>query len=279
MLHKLKKYRFSDYLASFVLLLGAALILLPLIWTIGMALKPDSEIYSPYLLAKEPTFTNFSKAITAIPFFRYLGNTLSIVIPNVIGASLVSTFVAYGFSRFNFRGKRTLFLILLATMIIPGQVTMIPQFLIYRQIGWINSILPLIVPVFFGGGAFNIFLLRQFMSAIPREFDEAAFIDGASQLEIFSKIMVPMCKPAITAVAIFTFMGSWNDFQGPLIYLYDSDRFTLALGLSFFKGMYTSKWNQLMAATILVMLPILVIFFIAQDLIIDGISISSGTKG
>ena len=140
-------------------------------------------------------------------------------------------------------------------------------------------ILPLIIPAFFGGGAFNIFLLRQYMSGIPKDFDEAARIDGAGPFRVFLRIIMPMCKPVLTAVAIFTFMGVWNDFNGPLIYLYDSRKFTLSLGLSFFKGMYTSQWNQLMAATILVMLPILILFFIAQQYIIDGISISSGTKG
>ncbi len=202
-----------------------------------------------------------------------------IVLPNLVGTVVSSAIVAYGFSRFDFKGKRVWFLILLATMMLPSQVTMIPTYLIYRQIGWVNTVLPLVVPAFFGGGAFNIFLVRQFMSGIPKDFDEAARIDGAGPFKIFARVLVPMCRPVMTAVGIFTFMGTWNDFNGPLIYLYDSKKYTLSLGLAFFKGLYTSKWNLMMAATVLVMLPVLILFFIAQDYIIDGIAISSGTKG
>lgn len=262
-----------------ILLAGAVIIMIPLLWTFCMALKPDGEIYNGKFFPTRLEFSNFSRAMTSIPFFLYLWNTLAILIPVMIGTLASSALVAYGFSRFHFRGKRAWFLILLATMMLPGQITMIPQFLMFRQIGWINSNLPLIIPSFFGGGAFNIFLLRQFMSGIPMDFDEAARIDGAGRLRIFWNIMVPMCRPPLTAIGVFTLMGVWNDFQGPLIYLYDSNKFTLSLGLSFFRGLYTSSWNLLMAATVLVMLPILIIFFLAQDYIIDGIAISSGTKG
>ena len=222
---------------------------------------------------------NFVEAVTSIDFFQYLLNTLKVVIPNVIGQVISCSLVAYGFSRYNFKGKRVWFLILLATMMIPGQITMIPQFLLYREMGWVNTYLPLTVPAFFATSGYNIFLIRSYMSGIPRDFDEAATIDGAGPIRNFTQIMMPMCKPVLTAITVFTFMGSWNDFNGPLIYLYDANKYTLSLGLSFFKGLYTSKWNLLMAATVLVMLPILVLFFIAQDYIIDGISISSGTKG
>lgn len=279
---KTKKSRINTIMriiAMVILLAGAIIIIIPLLWTLCMAVKPDSEIYSMNFFPSKVELGNFARAMTSIPFFLYLKNTLLILIPVLIGTLFSSAIVAYGFSRFNFKGKRVWFLILLATMMLPGQITMIPQFLIFRYMGWVDTTLPLIVPAFFGGGAFNIFLLRQFMSGIPKDFDEAARIDGAGPIRIFLKIVMPMCKPVLTAVAIFTFMGVWNDFNTPLIYLYDSRKFTLALGLSFFKGMYTSQWNQLMAATVLVMLPILILFFIAQQYIIDGISISSGTKG
>lgn len=266
-------------LAMFILFAGAVFILIPLIWTICMAVKPDGEIYAKNFFPKAIMWSNFGKALKSIAFFTYFLNTVKILIPNLIGTVLSSAIVAYGFSRFNFKGKRKWFLILLATMMLPGQITMIPQFLIFRQMGWVNTTLPLIVPTFFGGGAFNIFLLRQYMSGIPKDFDEAARIDGAGHFHVFRKVILPMCKPVLTAVSIFTFMGVWNDFNGPLIYLYDSNKFTLAIGLSFFKGLYTSKWNLLMAATLVVMLPILILFFVAQQYIIDGISISSGTKG
>lgn len=270
---------FGSIFAMCILLIGVIIILIPLVWTFAMALKPNGEIFKNNFFPTRPEWSNFYKAITAIPFFLYLLNTLKILIPNLIGTVFVSTFVAYGFSRFNFRGKRIWFLILLATMMLPGQITMIPQFLMFRQMGWLNTTLPLIIPTLFGGGAFNIFLVRQYMGGITKDFDEAARIDGAGHLRIFWNIIIPMCRPAMTAVGVFTFMGCWNDFQGPLIYLYDSNKFTLSLGLSFFKGLYTSKWNLLMAATVLMMLPVLFLFFTAQDYIIDGISISSGTKG
>lgn len=270
---------FSGLISTLILAAGAIIILIPLFWTVGMALKPNSEMYTPNFFPTVIQWSNFKDAVTSIDFFLYLKNTMMIVIPCLIGTVCSSAVVAYGFSRFEFRGKRIWFLILLATMMLPSQVTMIPSFLIYRQIGWVNTVLPLVVPAFFGGGAFNIFLIRQYMSGIPKDFDEAARIDGAGSLRIFMKVMLPMCKPVLTAVSIFTFMGTWNDFNGPLIYLYDSNKYTLSLGLAFFKGLYTSKWNLMMAATVLVMLPILILFFLAQDYIIDGISISSGTKG
>lgn len=279
---KAKTSRFNTVMriiSMIILLAGAVIVMIPLLWTICMAVKGDAEIYSLNFFPTEIHLENFARAITSIPFFLYLRNTLIILIPVLFGTLLSSAIVAYGFSRFNFRGKRAWFLILLATMMLPGQITMIPQYLVFRELGWVDTFLPLIVPAFFGGGAFNIFLLRQYMSGIPKDFDEAARIDGAGPFRVFLRIIMPMCKPVLTAVAIFTFMGVWNDFNGPLIYLYDSRKFTLSLGLSFFKGMYTSQWNQLMAATILVMLPILILFFIAQQYIIDGISISSGTKG
>ena len=267
------------YLAMALLFGLSIIVLIPLVWTICMALKPDGEIYNGKFFPTVMQWSNFYKAVTSIDFFRYLGNTLKIVFPNVIGQVLSCSLVAYGFARFDFKGKRIWFLILLATMMIPGQITMIPQFLLYRQIGWINTYLPLTIPAFFATSGYNVFLLRSYMSGIPKDFDEAATIDGAGPVRIFTTIMLPMCKPVLTAITVFTFMGTWNDFKGPLIYLYDAKKYTLSLGLSFFKGLYTSQWNLLMAATVLVMLPILIIFFVAQDYIIDGISISSGTKG
>ncbi|WP_286154930.1 carbohydrate ABC transporter permease [Bacillus sp. FJAT-27264] len=217
--------------------------------------------------------------MTAIPFFKFLGNTLIILIPVMIGTVFTSAISAYGFARFNFRGKRTLFLVLLATMMLPSQVTLIPTFLLFKQVGLTNSFLPLVLPAFFGQNAFNIFLVRQFMRGIPRELDESAYVDGANRWQIFTRIMMPLSKAPLVAVSIFTFMGVWNDFQGPLIYLNSNEKYTLALGLSMFKGLYNVEWNMLMAATILIMLPALILFFIAQKYFIEGISISSAVKG
>jgi multiple sugar transport system permease protein len=271
--------RVGHALVMLILIALSILVLIPLVWTVCMALKPDSEVYNGQFFPTTLQWDNFYKAVTSIDFFRYLGNTMIIVVPNVIGQVISCSLVAYGFSRYNFKGKRVWFLILLATMMIPGQITMIPQYLLYRQMGWVNTFLPLTIPAFFATSGYNVFLIRSYMSGIPKDFDEAATIDGAGPIRSFLQIMMPMCKPVLMAITVFTFMGSWNDFNGPLIYLYDADKYTLALGLSFFKGLYTSKWNLLMAATVLVMLPVLILFFVAQDYIINGISISSGTKG
>ena len=267
------------WIAMLLLTALSITILIPLLWTFSMALKPDGEVYTANFFPTKPAFDNFIKAIHSIPFFTFLWNTVRIVVLDVLGDVLTTSLVAYGFARFNFRGKRIWFIILLATMMLPEQVRLIPQFLCFRMLGWVNTPLPLIVPVYFATNTFNIFLLRQFMGGIPRDFDEAAIIDGAGPLRIYRSIIIPMCKPVLTAVTVFAFLGAWNDFNRPLIYLNSQKNFTLAIGLAFFKGQYTSKWNLMMAAMVMVMLPVLLLFFFAQDYIIEGISISSGTKG
>lgn len=276
LLNKLNPLRL---LALVLLLAGSAVVLVPMLWTLSTSLKTPAEVFGTQFFPKKWLWSNYADAITAIPFFLFLRNTLIILVPVMIGTVLSAAVSAYGFARFNFKGKRTLFLVLLATMMLPSQVTMIPTFLMFKEAGFSDSFLPLILPAFFGGGAFNIFLIRQFMRGIPRELDESAFVDGAKRWQIFTRIMIPLSKPPLIAVAIFTFMGVWNDFQGPLIYLNSNDKYTLALGLSMFKGMYNIEWNMLMAATILIMLPALVVFFVAQKYFIEGISISSAVKG
>ncbi len=261
------------------LLLLVFIVLVPLFWTLGMALKPDSEIYLQNFWPTELRFDNFARAFNAVPFFQYVVNTLVYVFFDVGGVVISSTLVAYGFSRFNFRGKRILFLILLSTMMLPEQIVMVPRFLLFRELGWVDSILPMVVPRWFAVNAFGVFLIRQFMSSVPRDFDEAAAIDGAGSFTVLTRVMIPMARPAIIAILIFTFMGTWSDFRNPLIYLYDSSKYTISLGLSFFKGLYVSQWNLLMAATLISILPILIIFAIFQNKIIDGVAISSGTKG
>ncbi|MGZ9583361.1 carbohydrate ABC transporter permease [Paenibacillus marinisediminis] len=273
------KNNIAKMIAFLILIVGTAIILVPLLWTFSVSLKTPAEVFADNFFPEVWQWSNYKDAVTAIPFFKFLGNTLIILIPVLIGTVFTSALCAYGFARFKFRGKRGLFLVLLATMMLPGQVTMIPMFLLFKSFGWVDSFLPLIVPAFFGGGAFNIFLIRQFMRGIPKDLDEAAFMDGANRWSIFTKIMLPLSKPPLIAVGIFTFMGVWNDFQGPLIYLNSTDNYTLALGLSMFKGMYNIEWNMLMAATILIMLPVLIVFFVAQKYFIEGISISSAMKG
>ncbi|WP_432644025.1 carbohydrate ABC transporter permease [Paenibacillus pabuli] len=274
-----RKPVYSKLFSMLMLLAGAAIVLIPLLWTFATSLKTPAEVFKDDFFPAVWMWSNYKNAVLAIPFFTFLKNTLIILIPVLVGTVFSSALSAYGFARFNFRGKRTLFLVLLATMMLPSQVTMIPMFIMFKEIGWVDTFLPLIIPAFFGGGAFNIFLIRQFMRGIPRDLDESAFVDGANKMQIFTKIMLPLSMPPLIAVSIFTFMGVWNDFQGPLIYLNSSEKYTLALGLSMFKGLYNVEWNMLMAATMLIMLPPLVVFFVAQKYFIEGISISSAIKG
>ncbi|MCJ8011609.1 carbohydrate ABC transporter permease [Paenibacillus sp. KQZ6P-2] len=273
------KWSLGRLLTFLLLIVGAAIVLVPLLWTVSTSLKSPAEVFQDSFFPKEWHWDNYKNAVTAIPFFLFLKNTLIILIPVMIGTVFSSALCAYGFARFSFKGKRFLFLVLLATMMLPGQVTMIPMFIIFKEAGWIDTFLPLIIPSFFGGGAFNIFLIRQFMRGIPKDLDEAAFMDGASRWSIFTRIMLPLSKPPLIAVSIFTFMGVWNDFQGPLIYLNSTTKYTLALGLSMFKGMYNVEWNMLMAATVLIMLPAIIVFFFLQKYFIEGISLSSAMKG
>lgn len=271
--------KLANFASLVILTVGSLIILVPLLWTISTSLKTPGEVFGDHFFPSVWKWENYSKAVTAIPFFTFLKNTLIILIPVLIGTVFSAALCAYGFARFKFRGKRIMFLVLLATMMLPGQVTMIPMFIMFKEVGWVDTFLPLIIPSFFGGGAFNIFLIRQFMRGIPKDLDEAAFVDGATRWTTFTKIMLPLSKPPLIAVAIFTFMGVWNDFQGPLIYLNTTEKYTLALGLSMFKGLYNVEWNMLMAATILIMLPALIVFFVAQKYFIEGISISSAMKG
>ncbi|GIO58561.1 carbohydrate ABC transporter permease [Paenibacillus cineris] len=275
----IRKWSLSRILTLLLLTAGAAIVLVPLLWTVSTSLKTPAEVFQDLFFPKTWKWGNYRDAVTAVPFFLFLKNTVLILIPVMIGTVFTSALCAYGFARFKFKGKRWLFLVLLATMMLPGQVTMIPMFIMFKEAGWVDTFLPLIIPSFFGGGAFNIFLIRQFMRGIPRDLDEAAYMDGANRWSIFTRIMLPLSKPPLIAVSIFTFMGVWNDFQGPLIYLNSNEKYTLALGLSMFKGLYNVEWNMLMAATVLIMLPAIIVFFFLQKYFIEGISLSSAMKG
>jgi ABC-type glycerol-3-phosphate transport system permease component len=217
-----------------------------------------------------------------VPFARWTFNSLFVALLNVVAQVMSASVVAFGFSRFRFKGRNLLFVMLLSTMMLPAYVTIIPSFLMFRYVGWLDSLLPLIVPSFFGGGAFNIFLLRQFFMTIPVDFDEAAYVDGASSFTIFAKLIMPLSKPAISTVAIFAFLGSWNDFLGPLIYLNSADKFTLSLGITYFRvapmDAGEPRDHLLMAASALITLPGIILFFAAQRYFISGI-VMSGIKG
>jgi len=238
------------------------------------------EIYQmpPLIWSKSPTFDNFRKVLFAdVPFFSYFKNTFMILIPVIIGTVLSSSISAYGFARFNFPFKKTWFAICISTMLLPGAVTMIPTFLIWQALGCVNTYVPLIFPVWLGGGAFNIFLFRQFFLTIPRELDEAAKIDGAGYFRIYFSILMPLLKPVIISVALFSFIGTWNDFLGPLLYLYDMEKYTLALGLQLFTSAYGSDYAAVMAAATVTTIPIIIVFFIGQKYFVEGI-VMTGLK-
>lgn len=226
-----------------------------------------------------PRWSNFVNAVIEMQYFpQYLWNSLTLCVLTVLGTILSCSFVAYGFSRIDWPGRDKVFLILLATMMIPFPVIMVPLYGLFRELGWIGTLRPLWVPTFFAS-AFNVFLLRQFFRTIPRELSEAATIDGCGHVRIFFQIILPLAKPAIAVVALFQFLATWNDFMGPLIYLTDQQDFTLALGLQFFQSRQGgTQWHYLMAASTLVVLPVILLFFFAQRTFIEGISMT-GMKG
>lgn len=259
---------------------GVVLFLTPLYVMLAMSLKEQSEVATTSLWEwpKHPTLANFIEVLQNpnVSFSLFLQNTSVISFSSTIGVVLTSCMAAYAFARLEFAGRDRLFLVLLSTMMLPGIVTMIPTYVMYAQVGWVNTFKPLIVPAFFGGGAFNIFLLRQAYLQIPRELDEAAFLDGASYWTIFSRVVVPLAKPTVITVAIFTFMGTWRDFMGPLLYLNDPDKQTLEIGLSTYTALQGEKWHLLMAGSVMVMLPIILLFFIGQRYFVKGIVMTGG---
>ncbi|WP_223701382.1 carbohydrate ABC transporter permease [Sutcliffiella deserti] len=270
----------KKWVVSLILIAGSILFLLPLWWMISTSLKSPQEIaqYPPSFWPDEFLFSNYLEAWQTAPFTRWALNTLFVAVVGTIGAVLVNSLVAYGFAKIRFKGRNVLFVIILATMLIPGFVTMVPQYMLFSKLGWVNTYLPLIVPAFFGS-AFFIFLLRQFMMTIPNELMEAAILDGAGHLQIWWHIMIPLTKPALITVAIFSFNGAWNDLLGPLLYLNDENLYTLQIGLQTFKGSVQTQWHYLMAMSVTVLMPVVALFFFFQRYFIEGSNLSSGTKG
>src|SRR3989440_1218154 len=258
-----------------LLVIGAIVFLLPFLWMVSTSLKVSSEVftYPPSFLPSSFQWRNYLDGWTALPFNTFLRNSLIITCTNVVGNLLSCSLVAFGFARLRARGRSLLFLLVLGTMMIPNEVTMVPRFILFKELHWVNTLLPLTVPAWFGY-AFFIFLLRQFFMSIPRELDEAAHIDGASYFRIYWNIILPLSKPALGAVAIFAFIGSWNNLLDPLIYLRSQNLYTIALGLNLFLGQYVTVVNQLMAVSILALLPILIIFFFAQKVFVQGVTLS-----
>jgi multiple sugar transport system permease protein len=262
-----------------LLILGAAMFCIPFLWTVSAALKTASEYHSDpeRLIPKAPTIANFGKAWTALPFGVFVKNTILITLLCTLGQTLSSSLVAYGFARFEFKGRNLLFGLLLATMMLPGQVTQIPVFMIWRELHAIDTFVPLVLPSFLGG-AFNVFLLRQFLMNVPRELDEAAMVDGAGPVRVWWSVLMPAMGPALATVAVFTFLGQWQDFEGPLIYLNTPDHYTVAIGLRMFQDTFGGDFEQVMAATLIHIVPTIIVFFVAQRYFVKGIA-TSGLGG
>jgi len=253
--------------------------LVPFYWLVATSLKADTQVHAyPPVWAPNPVvWENYPRALVYIPFIHYMKNTLMICVTAMFGTVLSCSLVAYSFSKINWPGRNALFVLVLATLMLPGQVTMIPVFAIFKWLGWIGSYKPLIVPSFLGS-AFFIFLLRQFFMTIPQELSDAARVDGAGELSIYRMVILPLSKPALITVALFTFIGAWNDFLGPLLYLNDDSKYTLSLGLQQFVGQHGQEWQLLMAAATIMVLPIIVIFLVAQKSFVKGITLT-GMKG
>ena len=264
---------------SHILLIGIGLLFaFPFYWLASTALKTDEQLFKipPVLIPHPAVWENFPRALRSIPFARYTLNTLTICFLNVAGTLLSCSLVAYSLAKVRWRGRNWIFYSLLATMILPGQVTMIPTFTIFRWLHWIGTPLPLVVPSFFGS-AFSIFLLRQFFLTIPAELSDAARIDGCSDGAIFWRIVLPLSRPALATVGLFTFISHWNEFLGPLLYLNDERTYTLSMGLQRFVSQHGAEWSLLMAAATVMTLPIILLFFFAQKTFIQGIS-TTGIK-
>lgn len=261
-----------------ILLSAVTLMLIPLAWTLSTSLKPPGEVFDfpPKWIPSRILWSNYIEATTAINFFQYLWNSVVITGLSIVGKVISITLVAFSFARLRWWGRNTLFLIMLATMMLPPHVTLIPQFILFKYLNWINTFKPLIVPAFFGG-PWLTFLVRQFLMTLPRDLDDAARIDGCSSFGLYWRIIMPLAKPAILLIIIFVFNGTWNEFLMPLIYLQSQEKFTLALGLRMFQGEASASWHLLMAASILTMLPVLILFFAAQKYFIQGI-VFTGVK-
>ena len=217
---------------------------------------------------------NYPEAFQAVPFDKYFWNTAQIVVFATLGTLLTASMAAYAFARLRFPYREQLFLLVLSTIMLPSIVTLIPTFIVFRWLKWINTLLPLIVPLWMGGGAFNIFLFRQFFMTIPYDLDEAARIDGASSYRIYWSVILPLSKPVVATIAVFSFIHHWNDFFQPLVYLQNPQKWTMAIGLLGFKDLYSTSWNLMMAASTAMLLPLLVLFFFAQRYFVGGIQMS-----
>ncbi|MCR4655281.1 MAG: carbohydrate ABC transporter permease [Lachnospiraceae bacterium] len=279
----MSKYQISIIIKKCIvylfLVLFAMGFLLPFFFLLTGSFKTSSELFAvPFRwLPRHFTLDNYRQVFTKIPFFRYLGNTMIIVVLNIAGALISNSLIAYGFSRLRWPGRDKVFMIVIATMILPYQVTLIPLYLMYTKLGWVGTFLPLTLPGFFGN-AFFIFLLRQFLVGIPKEITESARIDGAGEFTIFSRLIMPISKPVLATVAIMSFMNSWKDFLGPLVFLGSDKLYTLSLAASMLRSNLNPNWELLLALGVVMVMPVMILFFVLQKYFIQGITMS-GIKG
>ncbi|MCZ8522010.1 carbohydrate ABC transporter permease [Paenibacillus mucilaginosus] len=277
----MRKQQYAAQTVIYLLLIGGAVLtLFPFYWMLKTALVGMDGVFeaTPSFIPKSFEFHNFADALQAQPFGRFFFNSGVVTIANIIGVLLTSSLCAYGFSRIDWPGRDKVFGLMLTALMLPFAVVMIPQFIGWRMLNLTDTLAPLILPSFFGGGLFNIFLLRQFFMGIPRDLDEAAFMDGASHFTVYSRVILPLSSQSMIVVGLFTFLNSWNDYLAPMIYLSSEKNYTLMLGLTLFQGAYSSQWNLMMAAVAIVVLPSLIVFLFAQRYFIEGIAMT-GIKG
>ncbi|TDQ37662.1 carbohydrate ABC transporter permease [Aureibacillus halotolerans] len=262
-----------------VLVVGAIIMTVPFLWMLSTSLKVPGEIFTfpPKWVPDPIVFENFPRAWNALPFDLAYINSLKIAVFVTVGTLLTCSMAGYAFAKISFTGSRIIFILILATMMIPNQVTLVPVYMIFSELNWIDTHWPLMIPPVLGN-AFGVFLLRQFIAGIPNELEDAAEIDGCNRLQVYFKIILPNAKPALAALAIFTFMGTWNNFLGPLIYLHSEHLFTIPLLISSFQGLYTTDWTLLMAASTISLIPVIGVYLMAQKYFVEGITLS-GLKG
>jgi multiple sugar transport system permease protein len=274
------RWRAQVWLTFLICVALAIVLTMPLAWLVRSSLMDAGQIFEfpPAWIPHPFVWSNYPDALTAVPFGKYLLNTLAILIPSVVGTVASTTLAAYSFSRLTWPGRDLVFGLLLLTFMLPFVATLIPAFLLWISLHLVNTNWPLVLPHWFGSDVFFIFLLRQFFLTIPRELDEAAILDGANPLQVLWHVILPLSRPALATVAILSGLAAWNDFLDPLVYLNDSDKYTLALGLSEFTGLYSSQWHLLMAAATVIIVPVAVLFFFAQRYFVEGVSLT-GSKG
>jgi multiple sugar transport system permease protein len=275
-LGKQRRRQLNDTIISILIFIMGFICLVPLLWMVRTSLMSNAAIgkFPPQIIPEKFLFSNYPKVLQTFPFGRYLLNTLTIVFLNLCGVLITASLTAYVLARLEFRGRNLIFAIIIGCMLMPSAVTLIPMFIGWSRLGFYNTYLPLWIPAFLGGGSFNIFLIRQFILTIPKDLDEAALIDGAGRLMILLVIIVPLIKPVLIAVSLFTFIGCWNDVMGPVVYLSTPSKYTVSIALSFFKSSHANNYSSIMAVSTLSILPAVFMYLIGQKYFVEGIVLS-----